>query len=125
MADIVSGSAIEVVTDSAIDIVTTSSVIEIPVYRDIDFSGVEGGLQSLLYELQSTHYDTVERLQILEEQYNNHTGLMEEKISEFFDIFDSFGSVTLEYQSIIMGILAFLLGWFVLWLLYKLFRIFF
>lgn len=87
----------------------------------ITLEDVNGSLSDMVSNLE-------EKFLYIQDQFDKRAEfyeMIEEKIEDFFEIFDSFGNVIIEHQGIIMGILIFALLWFVLWLVYKLFRIFF
>lgn len=87
----------------------------------ITLEDVNGSLSDMVSSFE-------EKFLYIQEQFNKRAEFfetIEEKIDYFFDMFESFGDVVIEHQGIIMGILIFALLWFALWLVYKLFRIFF
>lgn len=88
-------------TDSAIQIYTnvaSDSAIQIDMFK--------ADLEALNYTLQNNHAELCEKLEVLE------------KFEQFLD-------VMLEYQSVVSGVLLFFTLCLSIWLLYRLFRIFF
>lgn len=98
----------------------------------ISLDNVENSLQDILSELQSTHVSLSEKLDSLSLYHSERYDKIEEWLAKFDDFFSdvynfwqNFVNYISEHSFVIVGILLFFLLCFVIWLVYKLFRIFF
>jgi len=135
----------EIPTPSAInydDIMAELQNINESINSSNDFSGIlsdlssmESGLSSQISEVSSEisnlASEITEQFELLGDNYSEQIGVVNDKLDTLTEFFEgisetmySYCEISLEYQSIGMGILIFFLGCFVIYCVYKLFRIF-
>ena len=91
---------------------------------DFDFSEVVAELQQLNNAVETLQADMNSNFGNSQTLFNTLLANMGSAFGELKTFMGNHFGVSAEYQGVIVGILSFLLLWFVLWLVYKVIRIF-